>query len=478
MSRCLGAGPLRVLAAVASGSLAACFRYVWSPRPFIVQRVSRRAPNAAIEVKGASGPAAALAAGSEIETAAVASALSTGGEAEAKNEHASAPASSAENKTEVAADPVDVAKHKLRQSSTTLSPLNGAVEVKGASGPAAAPAAGSEFDTELSASEAEAKNEHVSAPANVAKNETEAAADPVDYAKHKMRQSSTTSSPVQKARLNNEFLDNFIVVPEAPLLFCFIEKVGSTQFQRLFQQVTHRKGVGGSFFKANSPKNHRLKTRDLERMMINKTWHKAVFYREPLERFLSAYNSKCGAKWPKHGDRDGPKHCFQEFHKFPISFSDAVTRMGESEPRNRSWGRHNEHFVEQARFCGGLKDTLQFYDTIEQLDVTSANRKVKQLLAKVNISDVQTPGYIPGRFEWQSVDGIFPMTGVSGHSTNTSEKVLRSYGDVESLAVERLRDFYKIDYELFGIDTPDWAEALIQKKSVTGGRYLSSWPLF
>ena len=235
--------------------------------------------------------------------------------------------------------------------------------------------------------------------------------------------------------------------------FCYIEKVACKQFNILFWRITNHPDATKAHWRENTPQKHGLNKGDLERLLMNKTWHKAVFYREPLERFLSGYLSKCGLR-----DQNGKRHCLNEFSKMPDNFSDAVRLMGDP---GHLHGKKisNEHFLDQASFCGGLKDSLQFYDTVEQLDRDSSNRKVTELLAKVNITlDVST---------------LFPKPGDIGpdrHNSDAHDNLGRYFGDVDSLALRRLRDHYKMDYELFGMATPDWAEALIQNRSVTGGR--------
>ena len=49
------------------------------------------------------------------------------------------------------------------------------------------------------------------------------------------------------------------------------------------------------------------------------------------------------------------------------------------------------HWVHQRRFCGGLLDTLQYYDTITQLDPLTSHYEVARILqnAGVNYQDVE-----------------------------------------------------------------------------------------
>ena len=57
----------------------------------------------------------------------------------------------------------------------------------------------------------------------------------------------------------------------------------------------------------NSPQALNYTKSDLEWILSNPEWQKAVFYRHPLDRVLSAYKSKC--EWTDNRDSDGNIHC-------------------------------------------------------------------------------------------------------------------------------------------------------------------------
>jgi hypothetical protein len=102
------------------------------------------------------------------------------------------------------------------------------------------------------------------------------------------RESPQRSSP----NLTLEFLDRFILVPEHKLLFCWIDKVGSEAFNRLFRDLrwvlnsTHP----NSPFVINtnmSSWRHNRAIEDhgvagsvgLSNLLQDPSWHKAVFFR-------------------------------------------------------------------------------------------------------------------------------------------------------------------------------------------------------
>ena len=245
----------------------------------------------------------------------------------------------------------------------------------------------------------------------------------------------STSKPPQ---LRNEFLDRFIVIPEHRLLFCYIEKVGCTRFNEMFYTLTDRKTK--RFWYSNAPSQHNMTKSDLENLLADNAWHKAVFYREPLERFLSAFRSKC----EDGHDRDGKGHCIRAFGQPRPTFPEAVSAL--MSPLNKG----DAHWTPQYRFCGGLDRTLQYYDTVQNLQKPTASSDVQRLLTAVG---VPSSGLAVGL-------EFFPPTNksryiASRHQTNALNALSRYYTDDHM--IRTVATFYASDYVLFGIPPPAWA---------------------
>ncbi|CAC5365086.1 unnamed protein product [Mytilus coruscus] len=83
-----------------------------------------------------------------------------------------------------------------------------------------------------------------------------------------------------------------IVVPKYKLIFFWNSKSGGTYWKNVFQFIQGFNTTGPA---AHIPKSNRLKTLtdftnpDVVKMILDKSWIKAVFVREPRERILSAY---------------------------------------------------------------------------------------------------------------------------------------------------------------------------------------------
>lgn len=264
-------------------------------------------------------------------------------------------------------------------------------------------------------------------------------------------------SAVGLPKLRDGLLDRFIVVPEHKLLFCFIEKVGSTSFQSLFRNVRARYDsslrVGPPYFR-NRPSVFNLTKADLAHMLVNRSWYKAVFYREPIERFVSAWESKC-----KGVDEDGREHCQQQFGKSDMNFDDSVAWIQSWEKVNASqeaddWS-WDVHFRRQLDFCGGLPDTLHLYDSIVQLKRDNSREEVAKLLKRVGINVTGVDGF----------EALFPMRNDrswsnQSHNTDGQEDMAKYIRTEKPWIPMTLITHYKQDYELFNMTPPDWATAI------------------
>ena len=90
------------------------------------------------------------------------------------------------------------------------------------------------------------------------------------------------------------------------------------------------------------------------RLGINKTsyrsWSRIAFVRDPLERLLSGYLSKCGG-----ADPGGPQICSDVFGGPNVTFAAAAAKAAAGDVgwmRQHAWS----HFQRQYEFCGGLED--------------------------------------------------------------------------------------------------------------------------
>lgn len=263
-------------------------------------------------------------------------------------------------------------------------------------------------------------------------------------------------------------LDRFIIVPEHHLIFCYIEKNGCTSFNRLFMNIRGQGDESRVWFR-NSLAKFGMTPADLVPLMTNASWHKALFYRDPLERFVSAYRSKCEGGH----DRDGEMHCERAFGSKNASFAEAV----QSFVKYGGSLKTDAHFTRQVAFCGGLESTLQHYDTVELLEASTAHDKVADMLRKVGVDPTHVKEFEilfpPGETHYargadNSVENIPGVaTAMANHITNSHAKTRAYYEKIPPIHAARLAGYFMPDYRLFRIPVPEWIELVDEQQNLT-----------
>jgi hypothetical protein len=117
---------------------------------------------------------------------------------------------------------------------------------------------------------------------------------------------------------------------------------------------------------------------DLEDILVNPNWTKAVFYRDPLMRFLSAFRDKC-----ENTLVGKLSYCrrFASLGPNSSNFDNVLTQI-----QNGSLGLlNNPHFAFASDFCGGLGSTLEYYDFVHELN-SETPVYVETLLDKIGVA--------------------------------------------------------------------------------------------
>ena len=272
----------------------------------------------------------------------------------------------------------------------------------------------------------------------------------------------------------------FIIVPEYKFLFCFIEKTGCMMFSELLRVLRllhpsmklayNRKEAefqAETTWNRNTPRHHGLNRTDLLRLVNDEEWTKAIFFRDPVSRFVSGMKSKCG-----RADPDGVKHCDLAFGEGVIkdasvpSFQRALDILD----RNTEQVWKNEHWMPMTEFCGGLPTTIHKYDFVNQLNPRTAPDLVRNILLHIGVNANLTNQLINnivkkgGTARWWQKQQVQKALGISmgfhsmqnqNHNTGTSIS-MREYfgGSMERL--QRLQGHYREDYELFDIPRLDF----------------------
>ncbi|CAM9599854.1 unnamed protein product [Chrysoparadoxa australica] len=133
----------------------------------------------------------------------------------------------------------------------------------------------------------------------------------------------------------------------------------------------------------NSPQYHGLSLADLEDILMDPAWRNAVFYRDPATRFLSGCRTKC-----EEGHDDGGHGalvCEQQFGSRLVTFDKAIATMQAGEI-------FEAHWVPQYKFCGGLGNTLEYYNFVRELTPDAAESSIFELL---QLTGLDTEGLDP-----------------------------------------------------------------------------------
>ena len=229
-------------------------------------------------------------------------------------------------------------------------------------------------------------------------------------------------------------------------------KVACTQFNNLFNEITGGRPVYLDWpWYRNSPKVVGWSKQQLEDAIVDPAWHKAIFYREPMERFLSGYRSKC----ERRHDKDGANHCKKYFGRKRIAFETAVDavasvdrKMSHAEQLAESF---DVHWTRQSKYCGGLDRSLQYYDTVVRVDKNTAREEVRTMLNKSGIDASRLT-----KFDKLFPEGKAGNTGKNkGHVTASDAHMLEYFKTFQLTNI--IKQHYVEDYRVFGIQAPSWA---------------------
>jgi hypothetical protein len=197
-----------------------------------------------------------------------------------------------------------------------------------------------------------------------------------------------------------------LIVPESKLMFCYIEKNACSQFNELMNDLNGLPtGPDEPLYFGSSAIDHLNWTEEQVIAAIkDPSWFKAVFLRDPLERLLSAFGSKCLSTDDGSLENDGSACLFYEqeaksgrappFAEFVDTLENGMF-MGETDTarllgredgtRQKKALAYDPHFVRQSDFCGGLN--ISQYGFIGNFS-QELNPQVKRMLELAGAANV------------------------------------------------------------------------------------------
>jgi hypothetical protein len=251
---------------------------------------------------------------------------------------------------------------------------------------------------------------------------------------------------------------HYVRIENPPMNFCSIEKVACTEWRAMGCALNKNMGSNDC-----SPPTRGKPGQDAPR---------AVFLRDPLERFLSGFMNKC----VNPGNRKLEKHCEPK----AIYFSDHMERTDESpenlveelliDPRVMFEAyvdtiplKWNLHFFPESLNCDGLFRDIKNYDFVGHMGDDF-------------YVDLQAIGQRYGDNVTRQIEGVFKVNLRGEKITRTANLPLAYKNrERERKASKRLEEFYSprtlrrvlqymsIDYVKLGMPIPEWAEEMLQK---------------
>lgn len=264
-----------------------------------------------------------------------------------------------------------------------------------------------------------------------------------------------------RPQLTNRLLKRFIIIPEKKLLFCYVEKVGCSMFNHLFRMlrlslpdISEEEAEYQANFTwyRNTPWHHGTDKTQLENMLVDPEWTKAVFYRDPVTRFLSAFRSKC------ERGRDSTPNCKRAFGDRHASFDHVLNQV-----KNGTLPL-DPHFTPASEFCGGLGATLDYYDVVHELKAETAPSHVDALLRKIGVEPVlaqslvdnvvRTRGMSYANETEQLAARLNVSVGIGKtqsevHNTESNDRLCDYFNTSEKLSL--IQSLFRVDYETFGM---------------------------
>jgi hypothetical protein len=264
--------------------------------------------------------------------------------------------------------------------------------------------------------------------------------------------------PFSGPHLAPRWENRMLIVPDKKLAFCYIEKNACTQFNRLVNALN---GMSSDdripFWKSNSDGHFNTYFKaGLDSISKANGWKLGIFVRDPAERFLSAWLSKCDA-W-EYGGMDclGSRVTDLPESKKVEAFEKTVVELL---PKYmaiwRANGTYNAHYDPQHAFCGGRHlDEYDFVGTLSGSPKFISKQVEDMLQHKMGIGE--------SNFLMRVSRKLFPKEGRVGHASGTMnvlKKFYRNHTIYKTVLAQYAQDYRWAPYLKPGNrrERPAWA---------------------
>jgi len=263
---------------------------------------------------------------------------------------------------------------------------------------------------------------------------------------------------------------------DIPLNLCVMEKIGSSEWREIHCRMNTKKNdTGAKYCPEEGGKVYK-----------DGPLYKAVFLRDPLTRFLSAFIDKCA------GYRRIERHCepdrlfYYDLEKQAEKNKlEAIGKVFNESKKDKSIDelliedflkdkrlffqtysdviglKWNIHFFPQSLYCNGLYRTIQTYNFVGNMNATFS----EQLDVLKSKYGEPFSAYVAEKYQSKTSNVAKSNRGGDTSSSRNSSAAKRVLEYFTPETVRRLLKYYSIDYMKLALPIPDWADEILAQEN-------------
>lgn len=289
-----------------------------------------------------------------------------------------------------------------------------------------------------------------------------------DYSARVPLNESMVNGAVQHGRpfTNLQTAGRLFVMPERHFAFCPIAKNGCSAWDHVLRNMfegntDHTHVPAELFYGIGEVSQQKYKLEGVHAVFDDPEATRAVFLRDPVARFLSAFLGKCI-------QNPGQGHCLAAPSGFvdgkPVTLQHAVLWA----LAQNLTSTYDNHWKLQLEHCS-LRTTLSFFTFVGMVQKDAYSNDGWCLLSDSGLSEFNIHNGKPIFAETTSTDDNI-HNGKPATSTDDDERAFLKKS-FKSKAAEELYAHMKDDYDFFGFPKPDWIQ------EATGEWYDDSGPI-
>ena len=238
------------------------------------------------------------------------------------------------------------------------------------------------------------------------------------------------------------------VIDDEQLLFCYIPKVGCSNWKRVLMVLDGKRDVTDDITSREAHAHNGMTilgklTKEEQEYRLN-NYRKVMFVREPLSRVVSAYKNKFE---DLNVYRAAPRVFHHYARQIVTRYRENPSDLAKATGENVTWAEFvkyltnkgerqgfDRHWKEMYKLCSPCQINYDFVGKLEHAGV-----EADFVLQYLNLTqDVKFPGR------------------ENSHPTNVSTSTAKYFDEFSSKRLKALWHIYKTDYELFGYEKPSY----------------------